>query len=59
MFAFVDRAMNPIGDTIINPQHLIELFDDENATVFSVLSELLAMNNFEFFPLQNFMQFKD
>ena len=58
MFAFVDRAMNPIGDTIINPQHLIELLNDENATVFSVLSELLAMNNFEFFPLQNFMKFE-
>ena len=59
MFAFVDRAMNPIGDTIINPAHLIELLNDENATVFSVLSELLAMNNFEFFPLQNFMQFEN
>ena len=59
LFAFVDRAMNPIGDTIINPQHLIEILNDENATVFSVLSELLALNNFEFFPLQNFMSFQN
>ncbi len=59
LFAFVDRAMNPIGDTIINPAHLIEVLNDENATVFSVLSQLLALNNFEFFPLQNFMQFKN
>jgi len=57
-FAFVDRAMNPIGDTIINPEILIQLFDDPNVSVFSVLSQLLSMNGFEFFPLQNFMSYE-
>ena len=54
-FVFVDRAMNPIGDTVINPEILIDLFNDPNVSVFSVLSQLLSVNHFEFFPLQNFM----
>ena len=54
-FAFVDRAMNPIGDTVINPEILLDLFNDTNVSIFSVLSQLLSMNGFEFFPLQNFM----
>ena len=56
-FAFVDRAMNPIGDTIINPEVLVDLLEDPNATVFTVLTQLLSINGFEFFPLQNFMNF--
>jgi hypothetical protein len=55
LFAFVDRAMNPIGDTIINPETLVELLDDQNVSVFTVISQLLSKNGFEFFPLQNFM----
>jgi hypothetical protein len=58
-FAFVDRAMNPIGDTIINAELLPQLFEDTNVSVFSVLSQLLSANGFEFFPLQNFMSFAD
>jgi len=58
-FVFVDRAMNPIGDTILNAELLIQLFDDPNVTVFSALSQLLSLNGFEFFPLQNFMVGKD
>jgi GH25 family lysozyme M1 (1,4-beta-N-acetylmuramidase) len=54
-FVFVDRAMNPIGDTMINAEILMEMFDDPNISVFSVLSQLLSLNGFEFFPLQNFM----
>lgn len=54
-FVFVDRAMNPIGDTILNAELLVQLFDDPNVTVFSALSQLLSLNGFEFFPLQNFM----
>lgn len=57
-FVFVDRAMNPIGDTIINPEILIDLYDDTTVSVYSVLSQLLSMNGFEFFPLQNFMTFR-
>ena len=55
LFAFVDRAMNPVGDTVINPEALVELFEDTDVSVFSVLSNLLSSNGFEFFPLQNFM----
>lgn len=58
-FAFVDRAMNPIGDTIINPEILIELSQNYDISVFSVLSQILSENGFEFFPLQNFMKFEN
>jgi hypothetical protein len=58
-FVFVDRAMNPIGNTIINPEILIELMNDPNVSVFSVISQLLSANGFEFFPLQNFMSFQN
>ena len=58
LFAFVDRAMNPAGDTIINPEILADLMDDPNVTLFGVLSQLLSSNGFEFFPLQNFMSFE-
>jgi hypothetical protein len=54
-FVFVDRAMNPIGDTMINAEILTQVFDDPNITVFSVISQLLSLNGFEFFPIQNFM----
>lgn len=57
-FVFVDRAMNPIGDTIIDVEILLSLFDDYNVNVFSVLSQILSINGFEFFPLQNFMSYK-
>jgi len=55
MFVFVDRAMNPIGDTILNPESLIQMFDDPNMSIYTVISTLLSQNGFEFFPLQNFM----
>jgi hypothetical protein len=58
-FVFVDRAMNPIGDTIINPEALIQMYEDPNLSVFSVISQLLSANGFEFFPLQNFMKYTD
>jgi len=56
-FAFVDRGMNPIGETIINCEILTTMLDDPNITLFSVLSQLLSLNGFEFFPLQNFLSF--
>jgi GH25 family lysozyme M1 (1,4-beta-N-acetylmuramidase) len=56
-FVFVDRAMNPIGDTILNAECLIDMFDDPNVSVFTALSQLLSLNGFEFFPLQNFMSY--
>lgn len=54
-FAFVDRGMNPIGDTVINTEILVDMLDDPNISLFSVLTQLLSLNGFEFFPLQNFM----
>jgi len=58
-FAFVDRGMNPIGDTVINAEILIDMMDNPNISLFSVLSQLLSLNGFEFFPLQNFMSFEN
>lgn len=58
-FAFVDRAMNPIGDTIINAEILLEMLEDTNISVFTALTQLLSLNGFEFFPLQNFISYKD
>jgi len=57
-FAFVDRGMNPIGETILNAEILGDMLDDPNISLFSVLTQLLSLNGFEFFPLQNFMSFK-
>lgn len=58
-FVFVDRAMNDIGDSsIIDARSLIEMSDDIDINVFTVISRLLSQNGFEFFPLQNFMNFE-
>jgi len=54
-FIFVDRAMNPVGNTCINPEILLALYEDNNASIFTVLSQLISENNFLFFPLQNFI----
>jgi len=59
MFAFVDRGMNPIGETILNAEILIDMLEDPNISLFSVLTQLLSLNGFEFFPLQNFMRIDD
>lgn len=57
-FVFVDRTMNDISDTIIDPEMLIDMATDYDINVFTVLSQLLSHNGFEFFPLQNFMSFE-
>jgi len=57
-FAFVDRAMNPIGDdVVINVDAIIEMSQDYDLNMFQVFSRILSLNGFEFFPLQNFMVF--
>lgn len=57
-FMFVDRAMNPIGDDcIINVESLLDLAQDYDVNIFTVFSQILTENGFEFFPLQNFMSF--
>jgi lysozyme len=55
LFSFVDRAMNPAGDTMIDPDILLDMFDNPNASVYSVLGAILSKNHFNFYPLQNFM----
>lgn len=57
-FAFVDRGMNPIGETILNAEILGQMLDDPNISLFSVITQLLSLNGFEFFPLQNFLSFE-
>ena len=54
-FVFVDRAMNPVGNTMINPEILGQLMESPDASILTVLSSLLSLNHFEFFPLQNFI----
>ena len=57
-FVFVDRAMNDIGDKcIIDARTLLDMSEDIDINVFTVISRLLSQNGFEFFPLQNFMNF--
>ena len=58
-FAFVDRAMNPFGNTVINAEILLDMFDDPNISVWTALSQLLSKNGFEFFALQNFISYDD
>jgi len=58
-FAFVDRGMNPIGETILNCEILGDLLDDPNVSLYTVLSQLLSLNGFEFFPIQNFLNFEN
>lgn len=58
-FVFVDRALNPIGDTIIDLKTLLDLEYDTKTSIFTVLTQLLSVNGFEFFPLQNFMTFEE
>lgn len=58
-FLFVDRFFNDIGDkVIIDFRPLVELSQDYDVSVFSVLSKILALNGFEFFPIQNFLNFQ-
>lgn len=58
-FQFVDKFFNDIGDKVmIDVRPLIEMSQDYDISVFSVLSRLLALNGFEFFPLQNFISFQ-
>lgn len=59
-FQFIDRFGNDIGDKVmIDIRPLIELSQDYDVSVFTVLNRLLSLNGFEFFPLQNFINFND
>ena len=56
-FAFVNRAMLPVGDTIIDPEILLDIAETPDMSVYTAISQLLSVNGFEFFPLQNFMSY--
>jgi hypothetical protein len=62
-FLFVDRAMNDIGGgintkgSILDIEQLIDLSNDFDMNMLSTFSSILSHNNFEFFPIQNFLEF--
>ena len=59
-FIFVDRGMNPIGnECIINIESLLDSSKNYDISVFNAMARLLSVNNFEFFPIANFMAFTD
>lgn len=60
LFKFVDRGMNDISnECIIDMSPLLDMRDDYDVSIFTVISRLLSHNGFEFFPLQNFMAFTE
>lgn len=63
-FRFVDRAMNDIGGnnrngSILDVKNLVELSTDFDMNMLTLFSTILSHNNFEFFPLQNFMTYSN
>lgn len=57
-FNFIDRASNDIGDQcIIDFSTLLEYGKISDSEVYGTMGALLAKNNFEFFPMQNFIDF--
>jgi len=54
-FTFIDRAFNKIGDECILDFIPILDMDLSNTTVIRLMSELLSVNNFEQYRLENFM----
>lgn len=56
VFVYVDRAMKNIENTIVDPEIILDMIDDPNLSVYSVISTILSDNGFEFFPLQNFIK---
>jgi hypothetical protein len=58
-FRFVDRFFNDIGDKVmIDFRPLVDMSQDYDVSVFTVMARILSLNGFEFFPIQNFMNFQ-
>lgn len=58
-FLFVDRFFNDIGDkVVIDFRPIVELSQDYDVSVFTVFAKILSLNGFEFFPIQNFLNFQ-
>lgn len=59
-FSYVDRAFNPIGDkAYIDFSPLLDYDDTPKTELYGALSTMLSHNNFEFFPLPNFINYKE
>lgn len=70
-FVFVDRAFNDIGGVnsvvgdktqrgcVISVDQLVDASKDFNINMFTLMSQILSVNNFEFFPLSTFLSFKE
>lgn len=59
-FKFIDRAGNDIGEkVVIDFRPIIEMSKDFDVSIFTVMSRILSLNGFEFFPLQNFIDFSN
>lgn len=57
-FKFVDRAYNDISnECYISVKPLLNFENTPDSSMYSVISSLLSYNSFEFFPLQNFLEF--
>lgn len=57
-FKFIDRAGNDIGEkVVIDFRPILEMSKDFDVSVFTVMSRILSLNGFEFFPLQNFIDY--
>ena len=50
-FSFVDRAYNDIGEKLIDPSSLLNLKENPKISLYSLMYDLIADNQFEFFPL--------
>ena len=61
LFQFIDRASNPTvaRNSIIDISILQEFENDYSVNMLTVIGKLLNENGFEFYPLQNFIDFKD
>ena len=65
-FKFVDRAYNDISGTnevlpgngcVIDISALADFIDNTDASIFTLISRLLADNGFNFFPLQSYIDY--
>ncbi len=57
-FRFVDRGYNEIGDDLIcDFQNLLDYSNNSDSEVYGGISAFLSKNQFDFFPIPNFIDF--
>ena len=61
LFQFIDRASNPtVAETAIVDISILQEFEnDYSVNMLTVIGKLLNENGFEFYPLQNFIDFEN